>query len=162
MIGDGPEGAGLRAAHARSPQAGRIHLLGHRDDVRELVRDFDLFVMSSRYEGLPLVVFEAMSLGVPVVATDVGATRECVGDGLGEVVPADAPPEVLAGAAARWLARRHDVALRAACRERICTRFDVRTMQQRYRDEFATLAAECDRVARWRTFADTLMRRSFL
>lgn len=64
-------------------------LLGHYTDVTSLHHAFDLFVQASDYEGTPNALLEAMALGTPVVATDVGGTREMVVDGEhGLIVPA--------------------------------------------------------------------------
>ena len=63
-------------------------LLGHRGDVSSLCQAFDVCVQSSRSEGSPNAVLEAMALEVPVVATDVGGTRELVTHGVhGLLVP---------------------------------------------------------------------------
>jgi glycosyltransferase involved in cell wall biosynthesis len=59
-----------------------IHLAGHTDDVREMYEALDVFVQSSDTEGIPNAVLEAMAMRVPVVATDVGGTREIVTDGV--------------------------------------------------------------------------------
>jgi len=56
-----------------------LTLLGERRDVARLLRGSDLLVLSSRTEGLPNAVLEAMATGVPCVVTDVGACREVVG-----------------------------------------------------------------------------------
>lgn len=65
-----------------------VHFAGIRNDVTELMYSADLFVLSSVDEGLPNVVLEAMSVGVPVVATDAGGTNEIVVDGeCGYIVP---------------------------------------------------------------------------
>jgi glycosyltransferase involved in cell wall biosynthesis len=65
----------------------KMHFLDERDDIAQCMKSFDLLTTSSAYgEALPLVLGEAMSLGVPVVATDVGDCRELVGDA-GIVVP---------------------------------------------------------------------------
>lgn len=64
-----------------------IHWLGFRDDMPDLLAAADAFVLSSAWEGLPLVVGEAMAMERPVVATDVGGVRELVGDA-GLMVPA--------------------------------------------------------------------------
>lgn len=72
----------------------RILLLGHRGDVAELLAASDVFVLTSRHEGLPGAVIEAMSAGLAVVASDIGPVREvvepdvtallaAVGDGVG-------------------------------------------------------------------------------
>ncbi|HEY8541004.1 MAG TPA: glycosyltransferase [Pseudothermotoga sp.] len=62
---------------AKNPdQAKFIHFLPFRKDAIELMADFDVFLLTSDAEGMPLVVLEAQSLGIPVVSTDVG----CVGE----------------------------------------------------------------------------------
>ncbi|MCA1645063.1 MAG: glycosyltransferase family 4 protein [Chloroflexi bacterium] len=68
-----------------------VHLVGHRDDVPELMRAADLLVLPSLFEGLPLVVLEAMAAGLPVVATRVSGTTEALEDGVSGrlVAPAD-------------------------------------------------------------------------
>ena len=59
----------------------RFRLLGFRADAEALYAAFDVLVLSSLYEGLPYVLLEAMSRGVPVVATDVLGSRDVVADG---------------------------------------------------------------------------------
>jgi glycosyltransferase involved in cell wall biosynthesis len=56
--------------------------LGHRDDIIDIHHAFDLLVQSSDYEGTPNAVLEAMAMETPIVATDVGGTRELVHDGV--------------------------------------------------------------------------------
>ncbi|HVE90957.1 MAG TPA: glycosyltransferase family 4 protein [Actinomycetota bacterium] len=86
VAGDGP----LRAELERLAQGTRVRLLGYRDDVSDLLGAADLFALTSLGEGYPVVVVEALQAGLPVVATDVGAVREMVGDA-GEIVdPGDA------------------------------------------------------------------------
>jgi predicted dehydrogenase/glycosyltransferase involved in cell wall biosynthesis/threonine dehydrogenase-like Zn-dependent dehydrogenase len=68
-----------------------IRFLGHRSDVADIMAMADLFVLPSRFEGLPLAVLEAMSLGVPVVATSVGGTIEALGEDHSYYVQAGEP-----------------------------------------------------------------------
>jgi glycosyltransferase involved in cell wall biosynthesis len=72
--------------------AGRFVLLGERQDVPALLPGFDVFAMSSLYEGLPCAVVEAMTCGVPVVATAVNSVPEVVVAGkTGLLVPTRDP-----------------------------------------------------------------------
>ena len=55
-----------------------MHLLGHRDDVFTLLRECDVFVMASQWEGYPLTLMEAMACGCAIVATAVGGAPDAV------------------------------------------------------------------------------------
>ncbi|GGQ97344.1 glycosyltransferase family 4 protein [Kitasatospora griseola] len=94
LAGDGPE----RQALAERVRAERlpVEVLGHRDDIAELLAAADLVVLSSRWEARSLVAQEAMRAGVPVVATAVGGVPELVGDAAVLVPFAD--PRALGGA----------------------------------------------------------------
>jgi glycosyltransferase involved in cell wall biosynthesis len=91
VAGDGPLRSDLRELAARA--GGRVRFLGLVDDVAALVGLSACVVSTSYWEGLPLALLEALSLGVPTVATDV--------DGVSDLVPADAALLVPAGDAAR-------------------------------------------------------------
>lgn len=81
LVGDGPLLPSVRDYAARLPVADRVHFLGNREDVGQLLRDSDIFVLSSWWEGFPITILEAMRAGLPVVASDVGGCREAVVDG---------------------------------------------------------------------------------
>jgi glycosyltransferase involved in cell wall biosynthesis len=73
---------------ARAGLGDRLRLLGYRRDVAALMAAADIFVLPSHFEGLPMSVIEAMSCGLPVVATDIRGPREQVVDGeTGLLVP---------------------------------------------------------------------------
>lgn len=76
LVGDGPVRA---ACEAEAQGCDGIAFLGRRDDVGDLMVAADLLALPSRFEGLPLVVLEAMSLGLPVVATRISSTLEALG-----------------------------------------------------------------------------------
>lgn len=81
IAGDGPDRGKLETLARSIGVERRVHFLGHRRDVPELLAACDLFVLPSLYEGLPLSVLEAMAAGVPVIATAIGGTDEVVRDG---------------------------------------------------------------------------------
>jgi glycosyltransferase involved in cell wall biosynthesis len=84
--------AGLRARAAEAPLAGKVHFLGYREDIASVLSDLDLVGVPSRQEPLSRVLLEALALGVPAVATDVGGSAEILGgSGAGWLVPADDP-----------------------------------------------------------------------
>lgn len=81
-----------------------VHFLGIRKDIPELMNAADAYVMSSAWEGMPMVLLEAAAVGLPVVATDVGGNGEVVRDGkTGFIVP-PRDPEALADAMVRMMA----------------------------------------------------------
>lgn len=133
LIGDGPERAALQARAEAAGLAECVRFLGDRDDVAALVAQLDLFVLPSRTEGLPLVLLEAMSAGIPCVATRVGGIPDLLADDVGVLVP-PRDPGALAAAIAGLLAdpgRRALLARRG--RERVCQCYDLAQMTAAYR-----------------------------
>ncbi|CAA9407104.1 glycosyltransferase [uncultured Nocardioides sp.] len=96
--GEGRERAALEERATGLP----VTFLGPQDGPEELLRQCDLFVLSSRVEALPLVLAEAVSAGLPAVATDVGDVRQALGDVV-ELVPVE-DAGALADAVQRLLA----------------------------------------------------------
>lgn len=94
IVGDGPELGALRLLARRLGVEERVAFHGVVPDARDVVPAFDCFVLSSRTEGTPVTLFEAMDAGVPVVATRVGGVPDVVGDGLGLLVPPDDPAAI--------------------------------------------------------------------
>ncbi|MBI3076986.1 MAG: glycosyltransferase, partial [Deltaproteobacteria bacterium] len=81
LAGDGRLRPAVEAAVARAGLGARLRLLGWRRDVPRLLRALDLFVLTSRWEGLPLTYLEAMATGVPIVGTAVDGAPEAVHHG---------------------------------------------------------------------------------
>ena len=88
IIGDGEQRKELEDLSYRLALNGNVTFLGYREDAREILDVFDIFVLSSLWEGLPLVVLEAMAASKPVIATRVPGTAEAVVNGkTGILVP---------------------------------------------------------------------------
>ena len=81
IVGDGILRSALEQERDRLGLAERVHFLGHRRDIALILSALDLFVLPSLYEGLSLALLEAMSAGVPVVATAVSGSQEIIVDG---------------------------------------------------------------------------------
>ena len=105
----------------------KVIFLGARSDAFTLIRAFDLYISTSRWEGLPLVLLEVMEQGVPIVASDVVGNRDVL-DGWGALYP----PNNSAAAADAQVRLATDVLLRqrlaAAGREVRLTRFSLSRM----------------------------------
>ncbi len=81
----------IRNRHEQLGLGESVRFLGYRTDGDALRSAADAFVLSSRSEGLPMVVLEAMMAGLPIVATEVGGVPEALADGRGLLVPARDP-----------------------------------------------------------------------
>ncbi len=104
VAGEGKEHDALASRSRRLGVDDVVRLAGFRGDAVGLMKSCDLFVLPSRWEGLPIVLLEAMAAGRPVVATRVGGNTDLVVDGeTGILVPPD-DPAALAAAIERLLA----------------------------------------------------------
>jgi glycosyltransferase involved in cell wall biosynthesis len=79
VAGDGPTRVAVEAQAARTCPEGSIRFLGARQDADALLAAADVVVLSTDWEGMPISLLEAMSAGVPVVATAVGGIVETLG-----------------------------------------------------------------------------------
>ncbi|MBO0846740.1 MAG: glycosyltransferase family 4 protein [Nocardioides sp.] len=91
-IGGGPLLETMRKKAADAGLGDRFLMVGERSDVAQMLPAFDVFALSSRYEGLPCAIVEAMRCGLPVVATSVNSVPDLVVPGRsGVLVPAGRP-----------------------------------------------------------------------
>lgn len=81
IVGRGPEQKALQRQCLAAGIAGRVHWVGWRNDVPQILAASELLVLPSRWEGMPNVVLQAMASGLPVVVSDVEGVRELLGDG---------------------------------------------------------------------------------
>jgi glycosyltransferase involved in cell wall biosynthesis len=147
VAGDGPDLAWLRRFLAENGLSDRVSLLGAVDAerVRALMAASDILFLPSAYEGLALVLFEALASGVVPVTVDSGGQRELVTPDCGILVAPDQQQEAHYAAALEWLIRspRQRQAMAAAGRRRVAERFSTAQMGQQL-DRL--LAAACERA----------------
>ena len=92
LVGDGPDRAMLESRTRELGLESQVRFLGERPDIERLLPAMDVFVLSSREEGIPNALLEAMAAGRPSVVTDVGGNREVLTDGeTGWMVPSQSP-----------------------------------------------------------------------
>jgi len=103
LAGGGPERERLETLAASLGIAPAVEFLGHVTDVRTIHRRLDVYVQSSHVEGMPIAVLEAMSSGLPVVATRVGGNEEAVLDGVGGLLVTTGDVEGMTAAICRLL-----------------------------------------------------------
>jgi len=126
LVGDGDERPALERLSRELGLDGAVHFAGWRSDLRPVYGDLDVVVNTSRNEGTPVALIEAMAAGRPVVATRVGGTPDLLGGGArGRLVPPVAP-EALAGAVLGTLENPASASERsAAAREHVLSRHSV-------------------------------------
>ena len=143
LVGDGPERAALERRIQERGLAERVQLLGERADVERLLPGMDVFALSSREEGIPNALLEAMAAGRAVVATAVGGTPEVVRDGeTGWLVP---PGSAVALADALEQALRDPAEARrrgAAARRAVLDHMSIEAMVARHETFYARIAGE--------------------
>lgn len=141
IVGDGPERANIEGFLRTNRLEGKVTLLGFRSDVGELLRGADVFVLTSRYEGISVALLEAMRAGLPVIATRVGGIPETVRDGkTGLLVGQDDLPGLVR--AMRSLVQSEELRreLGRSGRDFLLEEFSLSVMNTRYSKIYAAAA----------------------
>ncbi len=146
-IGDGELYDQLRA-YAQSKLEGRADVVfkGYlaQQDVMQLYREqrFDVIVNVSSNEGIPVSLMEASSVGIPMVATDVGGNREIVNENNGILIPADADIPTIASALSRFRDRAWATAYRAQAHADWHDKFNAAHNYSRFGQSLAEITSE--------------------
>ena len=148
LVGDGPERPALERRARDHGILGAVRFAGPTADVARWLGAADAFVLPSRTEGLSVALLEAMATGLPVVASDVGGTRDAAGDAAVLVPPAD--PTAIAEALLAVLADPGAAAaLGDAARRRVLAGFGIEHVARRHLDLYGEVSA-AHRAARGR------------
>jgi glycosyltransferase involved in cell wall biosynthesis len=141
IVGRPKEGESLQVLVSRATELGiRDHIIfaGSQEDAVRFMSIFDVFVLSSLYEGLPIALLEAMSAGVPPVATAVGGVPEVVRDGVDGFLVEPKKPEMLAQKIGDLLGTpklRQAMSREAA--KRVRGRFSIQAMVEAVKEVYA-------------------------
>lgn len=143
LVGDGPDRAAIEAELHRLGVAAGVRLLGDRSDVAQLLTRADVFVCSSRSEGMPVSILEAMAAGLPVVASAVGGVPELVADGRTGILVEPGAVAPLADALARLIGNRGlRERLGQAGREVVKERYDLPRFRRAHLELYERLLGE--------------------
>ncbi|MEX0985638.1 MAG: glycosyltransferase [Actinomycetota bacterium] len=147
LVGDGDLRPAIEAQIAAVGLGDRVHLLGDRRDVAQILLASDAFVLPSLWEGFSVALVEAMASALPVIATAVSGTTQVMRDGeTGWLVP-PGDADALAGAMTQMLTDPAGAPARGrAARERVVSAFSASAQADRYaalyRGEPAVAATE--------------------
>jgi glycosyltransferase involved in cell wall biosynthesis len=143
VVGDGPLRHRLATLSAECGVDGCVTFAGFRRDVTALLRAFEILVVPSLREGLPMITLEGMAAGTPVVATAIPGILEQIDSGVDGMLVPPGDADALAAAVVRLLG---DAALRdrlgAAARRKAATAFDVSRTVAATREVYAGLMRE--------------------
>ena len=127
IVGDGGERTEVERLVRSHGLGDRVRMVGHQDDATRLFPAFDAFVLSSRTEGTPIVLFEAMAARVPVVVSSVGGVPDVIGKAEGWLVPPLQPAATAAALRALLADPAEAVCRAAAARDRLEHQFSARS-----------------------------------
>jgi glycosyltransferase involved in cell wall biosynthesis len=102
-IGEGPARKEVETCIAEEGMEGHVHLTGFREDIPQLLKELDVFLITSKTEGLGTSILDALASEIPVVATRAGGIVEIVEDGVSGLLCDVGKEEQLADAVVRML-----------------------------------------------------------
>jgi glycosyltransferase involved in cell wall biosynthesis len=163
VVGDGELMKHCIAEAAHLGLSERVIFTGYQRDAARYCAAMDALLLTSKYEGLPLVILEALAHGTPVISSGVGAVAECLTQDTGLIVPANAGDEEYAVAVSEMLElRRSKPELRARCHNLLASRFSKENMQLQLRLDFSRMVSTLDRERRLIDYQLDLMLRPIL
>ena len=143
LVGDGELEPELRRQASSLKLDGHICWMGRRNDVYDVLQSSDIYVSTSRWEGLTISILEAMAVGLPVVASDIGGHTEAVQKNETALLVPGENPGAFANAVGRLL---EDNALARSMgekgRQRVQEQFTTAVMSQRYQKVYRELLSK--------------------
>lgn len=145
IIGYGPEESRLRR-HAQERGLGSVvRFYPDIGDAGRYFAAFDTYVLSSRSEGLPIVILEAMAAGTPIVATAVGGVTDVIREGDGWLVPPEDPQALAAAIATSLLDRQAATQQARRATDRLQEDYSIDAFLERYENVYRDVVARARR-----------------
>jgi glycosyltransferase involved in cell wall biosynthesis len=142
MFGSGADAVLIKERVARSPLAQRLKYHGFVDHSRDALRQLDVLILPSKFDGRPVIVMEANACGVPVIAAPVGGIPELVCEGINGFLVSPTETERIRALLAKWQEQPQALhAMKLATRTHALQHFSREKMIERYAEIFAKVAA---------------------
>lgn len=142
MFGSGPDAALVEGRIARSEMASRLKYHGFVEHSRDALRQLDVLILPSKFDGRPVTIMEANACGVPVIAAAVGGVPELVSEGVNGFLIPPVETERIHGLLSQWQAYLPSLeALKLSARAYAMQYFDREKMIEAYADAFSKVAA---------------------
>lgn len=141
LVGDGPLRKDVVQAVRNLDLDDRVRLLGSRTDVMELLAAADIFVMSSKWEGLPIALLEAGLAELPVISTPVGSVPEVLAHGCGVLA---APQELAVAMTAAVMNWRETREMGRRLRKRVQSTYSMDAMAQGHLNLYAKVCGSAE------------------
>jgi glycosyltransferase involved in cell wall biosynthesis len=141
IVGDGREASALREKSKALGLDSMVHWVGAVDQAGSLFSAFDVFALSSRTEGTPIALFEAMHARVPIVAAAVGGVPDVLTTNEAIMVPSNSPAALAAGIRSVFTDRASAAARTHRAAERLAVEFAPGPWLHRYEDIYAEAMA---------------------
>ena len=142
IIGDGELRENLDTTVTTLGLNSSVKLLGKRNDIPHLLRNADIFVLSSRYEGLPLTVLEAMASGLPIISTAVGGVPDVVVENKNGFLVPNEDEQSLATAMIKLIDDYQQRVTMGNNSIELAKKYDVKSFAQKYRELYFKIANE--------------------
>ena len=132
VIGDGDLRAFIEEKIKQYNIESLVIMAGQRSDIENILQGIDVCVLSSKREGFPMVILEAMSCGVPCVSTAVGSVPDILDSNCGVVVPPENPRELAAGIMSMAQRRQEYLKMGDHAREIVTANYDIANVLNKY------------------------------
>jgi glycosyltransferase involved in cell wall biosynthesis len=160
VVGDGELLSAARAHAADLGLADRVVFTGYQKDAANYCAAMDVFLLTSKYEGIPLVVLAALAHGTPMVAADVGGIREALNRDTGRLLPPDAEDGAYSDAVLEIAKICSNNASFFEDNHRwLAARFSQRSLSHQLDQDFGELVATLDRDQRRKDYILDVMAR---